>query len=157
GIPMLWMGEDTGTRNPFPFFGNYPAELARAVREGRLRGHAGLPGFDRSMPDPAAQETFLSAKLPGGAESAEHASRVRELLTIRREALAPRWAQMDVLAGGFEVDDSVLRVRWPVNVELLINLSSAPVTAPAGTLIACSQRGASPWVPPMTARFTEVP
>lgn len=40
--PMLFMGEEWGTRRPFPFFSSYTEpELAAAVREGRQREFAG--------------------------------------------------------------------------------------------------------------------
>ena len=58
--PMLFMGEEWGTRTPFQFFTSYadPA-LAAAVREGRTRefgghGWAELYGGDVEVPDPQA-------------------------------------------------------------------------------------------------------
>ncbi|MEM6531153.1 MAG: alpha-amylase family glycosyl hydrolase [Myxococcota bacterium] len=155
GVPMLFMGEESGTHRPFPFFGNFSDELAPLVRQGRLDWHAGLPGFDDAMPDPSAPATLNAAKLPGGAESEEHADRVRELLRIRREKLVPRWAQMERLSGAYEIQDSVLSVRWPVNVELIINLRTKPMPLPPGTQIASSRGPLAGEVPSRTALFLE--
>ena len=36
-IPMLFMGEEWGSRTPFPFFCGFEGDLAEAVRKGRRR------------------------------------------------------------------------------------------------------------------------
>jgi maltooligosyltrehalose trehalohydrolase len=67
-IPMLFMGEEWGAREPFPFFCDVSADLAEAVRKGRREEFARFAEFkDPSrqdlIPDPVAESTFLSAKL----------------------------------------------------------------------------------------------
>ncbi|MEL6544844.1 MAG: DUF3459 domain-containing protein [Myxococcota bacterium] len=130
GIPMLWMGEESGTRRDFPFFGDYPTSLADAVREGRKRDHQGLPGFDGPVTDPVSRQTFLAAKLPGGVEDENHASRVKAWLEIRRRELVPRYRKMDELSGEFSVEGKLLQVRWRVpddeGLRLVANFSEAP-------------------------------
>ena len=66
--PMLFMGEEWGAPQPFPYFCDFGGELAEAVRKGRREEFARFPEFaDPAMvariPDPIAKATFLSAKL----------------------------------------------------------------------------------------------
>ena len=62
-LPLLFMGEEYGEDNPFPFFCSFgdPA-LIKAVREGRQREFADLVGKE-PMPDPHAETTFAAARL----------------------------------------------------------------------------------------------
>ncbi|MEM6733234.1 MAG: DUF3459 domain-containing protein, partial [Myxococcota bacterium] len=145
GIPMLWMGEESGTKKPFPFFGDYPESLAPHVREGRKRDHAGLPGFDLpDIPDPVSRETFLSAKLPGGVEDQAHADRVRGLLTVRRERLAEHYRDLKELRGEYVVEGALLRAQWPLSdgsvLYLVANFGAKEAsTSPVlGDVIACT-------------------
>jgi len=59
-IPLVFMGEEIGTRAPFLFFTDHGPRLAQAVREGRAREFA----FEthKEMPDPNAIETFLASQ-----------------------------------------------------------------------------------------------
>ncbi len=43
--PMLFMGEEWGTKRPFPFFCDFPGELGELVRKGRREEFAGFPDF----------------------------------------------------------------------------------------------------------------
>jgi maltooligosyltrehalose trehalohydrolase len=62
-VPLLFMGEEYGERNPFPFFGSFgDAELVEAIRNGRAAEFKGFAG-DVAIPDPMAPETFASATL----------------------------------------------------------------------------------------------
>jgi maltooligosyltrehalose trehalohydrolase len=83
-IPLLFMGEEYGERNPFRFFTDHvdPA-VADATREGRKREFAAYSGFAGEVPDPGAEETFVSSRLsrvqrPG---TRDH---YRTLLSLRR-------------------------------------------------------------------------
>ncbi|WP_188945256.1 malto-oligosyltrehalose trehalohydrolase, partial [Polymorphobacter multimanifer] len=51
-IPLLFMGDETGSRSPFLFFTDFDADLADAVREGRRREFAKFEAFA----DPSARE-----------------------------------------------------------------------------------------------------
>ena len=44
-IPLIFMGEEGGSRTPFLFFTDHHGELAEAVREGRRREFAAFAGF----------------------------------------------------------------------------------------------------------------
>ena len=52
-IPMLFMGEEWGSKAPFPFFCDFRGELADAVRQGRRREFAGdYAKYGDEVPDP---------------------------------------------------------------------------------------------------------
>ncbi len=93
-LPLLFMGEEYGEENPFPFFCSFRGEeLASAVRDGRRREfHA----FDPAalVADPNAEATFESAPLswswPEGTARAGLRRLYRDLLAARREWPATR-------------------------------------------------------------------
>lgn len=89
-LPLLFMGEEWGETHPFPYFVDHsdPA-LVEAVREGRAREFSGFR-WAGEIPDPAAQETFESARIvPERAQDEPH----RTLLTLYRSLLALRSAR----------------------------------------------------------------
>jgi maltooligosyltrehalose trehalohydrolase len=63
GVPLLFMGEEYGEPAPFPYFVDHgdPA-LLDAVRKGRAEEFADI-GSAVEVPDPAAEATFVSARL----------------------------------------------------------------------------------------------
>ena len=88
-VPLLFMGEEYGEENPFPFFCSFrDEELRRAVSEGRRREYS---AHDREavIPDPGAEETFKRARLswswPEGSERQGLRRLYRDLLSARRE------------------------------------------------------------------------
>jgi maltooligosyltrehalose trehalohydrolase len=83
-IPLLFMGEEYGERNPFRFFTNHvdPA-VAEATREGRKREFAAYRGFAAEVPDPEAVETFLRSRL-SRVEVPGTRDHYRRLLSLRR-------------------------------------------------------------------------
>src|ERR1700682_1557215 len=63
-VPMLFMGEEWGSRAPFPFFCDFEGELADAVRGGRRKEFAGAYAkYGDGIPDPLDPSTFQSAIL----------------------------------------------------------------------------------------------
>jgi maltooligosyltrehalose trehalohydrolase len=89
-VPLLFMGEEYGERNPFLYFvSHHGAELTEAVRHGRRAEFASFewPG---EVPDPAAEESFLRSKVDRGrAAQAGH----REVLALYRDLIAVRRAE----------------------------------------------------------------
>jgi maltooligosyltrehalose trehalohydrolase len=62
-LPLLFMGEEYGEENPFPFFCSFgDPELVQAVREGRRREFAAF-AWQGEVPDPHAETTFAAARL----------------------------------------------------------------------------------------------
>ena len=78
GIPMLFMGEEWGSKAPFPFFCDFKGDLADAVRKGRRAEYdLGLCGIWRRNPrracriDPGLRGARLGrARRAGGTEAA---------------------------------------------------------------------------------------
>ncbi len=95
GTPMLFMGQEFSATSPFPYFADHTGELAAQVREGRLGflsqfPSLALPEMRAQVPDPAAPETFESARLDFS-ERAAHPAAValhRDLIALRRSDAA---------------------------------------------------------------------
>ncbi|HEV2296174.1 MAG TPA: malto-oligosyltrehalose trehalohydrolase [Tepidisphaeraceae bacterium] len=88
-VPLIFMGEEYGEVRPFPFFCSFSgAELIEAVRTGRKSEFKDLVGGGEDVPDPAAVETFESAKLswswPQGTHHAALRRLYQDLITARR-------------------------------------------------------------------------
>ena len=86
-IPLLFMGEEYGETNPFPFFSNFQdAGLVTAVREGRKKEFSYF-GWDVEVPDPFSPDTRGSAVLSWDwADPVRAGLRrlYRDLLSLRR-------------------------------------------------------------------------
>ena len=95
--PMLFMGEEWGTRTPWQFFTDHPEpDLAAAVRDGRRREFGGhgwdvLYGGDIEVPDPQDPATFRASILdrtelddPAHPEHARLRDWYRSLIALRR-------------------------------------------------------------------------
>ncbi len=143
-VPLLFMGEEWGSRRPFLYFCDYEGELAAAVRDGRRREFAQFQDFARPerrarIPDPNAPETFAASCLdwqereaPGGARQlAFH----RRLLSLRQREIVPRLAGVSGGASRAEpFGASGLLVGFRLGdgsrLSLTANLGSAPAPAP---------------------------
>src|SRR5205085_7168977 len=140
-IPMLFMGEEWGAAQPFPFFCDFGPELADPVRQGRREEFARFPEFQdpamrERIPDPMAEKTFTSAKLDWASiERAPHSGCLdwyRRVLAIRRAEIVPRLTA--IRAGGtYEVlGEGGVLVRWPLGggeaLVLATNLSAMPAS-----------------------------
>ena len=99
--PLLFMGQEWGTRRRFPFFCDLGDDLAEAVTEGRRREFTRFSAFRdpeqrARIPDPMAGETYRSAVLapeePADPAAATWLDLHRELLAIRRQEVIPRLA-----------------------------------------------------------------
>jgi maltooligosyltrehalose trehalohydrolase len=87
-LPLLFMGEEYGEENPFPFFCSFGDEhLREAVREGREKEFAGF-AWQGEVPDANAEKTFASARLswswPEGTFRAGLRRLYADLLAARR-------------------------------------------------------------------------
>jgi 1,4-alpha-glucan branching enzyme len=116
--PLLFMGEEWGAAQPFPFFCDFQGELAEAVRRGRTtefaRAFADVRGAP--APDPLAEGTFRAAVLDWGKRAVEpFASRLRlvqRLLQARRHHVVPWLAHEGLVNVEAEARNRVLRVYW---------------------------------------------
>ena len=118
-IPMLFMGEEWGAREPFPFFCDFDGELNAIVRDGRKRELARMPGFISDAddaPDPTRLETFLSAKLRwekrDAPEGAAWLAFYKSMLELRRIYVLPLLETLGTRPAEYEVGDGFIRVTW---------------------------------------------
>lgn len=93
-IPMLFMGEESGSETPFLFFTDFHDDLADAVREGRRREFAKFPAFAdpqarAAIPDPNAAPTFEASRPSPGPDAESWRQLIATLLRLRRDNLAP--------------------------------------------------------------------
>ena len=150
-IPLLFMGEEWGTRTPFLFFTDFHDELAAAVREGRRNEFSALPAFAdpqlrATIPDPNAVSTCAES-IPDPLEKKEPPhSQIREfyrrLLALRRERITPYLRDCRSL-GASTVGEAGVVARWRLNdgsvLTIAINLDSHSVEIDAsGDLIFAS-------------------
>jgi malto-oligosyltrehalose trehalohydrolase/4-alpha-glucanotransferase len=140
-VPMLFMGEEWASAQPFPFFCDFGEELAAAVRKGRREEFARFPEFKdpakrERIPDPVAATTFESAKLDWQQAKREpHAQWLdwyRRVLAVRRERIVPLLAGIRRAGQYAVVGDGAVQVHWPLDggasrLVLDANLSAAPV------------------------------
>jgi malto-oligosyltrehalose trehalohydrolase len=104
-IPLLFMGEEWGCRQPFQFFCDFAGELGEAVRQGRRREFPHI----QDMPDPTAEETFRRCVLRWEDRDAGWLAFYRELLRIRREKILPLKAKR----GRYRMfGERAFEVRW---------------------------------------------
>ena len=87
-LPLLFMGQEYGEEQPFPFFCSFSdPRLVEAVREGRRREFAAF-AWQGELPDPDAEATFASARLtwswPEGSPRAGLRQLYQDLLAARR-------------------------------------------------------------------------
>jgi len=101
GTPMLFQGQEFGSRRPFVYFADHDDELARAVAKGRRKFLAQFPALadpdvQERIPDPAALETFTACKLDWSERDRQGPlwTLHRDLLRLRRED--PAFAAQDL-------------------------------------------------------------
>jgi malto-oligosyltrehalose trehalohydrolase len=168
--PLLFMGEEWGAEQPFPFFCDFEGALALAVRSGRRREFARFSAFRdpaarERIPDPCDPATFESAVLRWeDAEREPHRSLLahyRELLAVRMREIVPRLSGAPGGAARYRAFGSTgLRVDWTLagaaQLTLLANLSDSPVAA--GVAIPAGRRlSATPDALPAALRDGRLP
>ena len=94
-IPMIFMGEEIGTRSPFLFFTEHHNELADAVREGRrneFRNFAAFRDADQRarIPDPNDAATFRASIPAPPGDGFDWPRFYRDLIAVRARHVIPR-------------------------------------------------------------------
>jgi malto-oligosyltrehalose trehalohydrolase len=146
-VPMLFMGEEWGSKAPFPFFCDFQGDLAEAVRRGRREEYAwAYSRYGDEVPDPLAASTAESAVLDwdsrDGPSGRRRLALVRHLLAIRRREIMPRLPGA-AFGEAHAADDGLLTATWRMGdgaiLRLKANLSNGevprPEIEPAGTPI----------------------
>jgi malto-oligosyltrehalose trehalohydrolase len=169
-IPLLFMGEEWGAAQPFPFFCDFAGELAASVREGRRREFAKFAAFRdpaarERIPDPTAAATFASAAIDWRAMAQPpHRGWLRwyqAMLRRRAGEVAPRLGGMAGHAGRWRaLGDRALEVTWRLGdgslLSLLANFAETALTLealPEGRILYASPAPSGTTLPPLAALF----
>jgi maltooligosyltrehalose trehalohydrolase len=139
-VPMLFQGEEWGSKVPFPFFCDFQGGLADAVRKGRRQEYAwAYETYGDEVPDPLDPATLQSAVLDWTGHTPEQNARlalVRELLALRRKEIMPRLK--GARFGDAEASDNgLLSAHWRMgdgtNLRLIANLGDHEIAANVST------------------------
>jgi maltooligosyltrehalose trehalohydrolase len=129
--PLMFMGDEWGSKQPFPFFCDFSGDLGEAVRRGRRAEfedtYRDLAG---GWPDPLTIETFRSAVLDwSDRERPEHRRRldlVRRLLGVRRAEIFPLLGKLGEHHAEARFDAGLMTAAWKLAARtqrLLANLT----------------------------------
>jgi maltooligosyltrehalose trehalohydrolase len=103
-IPLLYMGEEWGSKTPFLFFCNLGEDLAPLVTKGRREEFAKFEQFSdpevrERIPDPSAEQTFNASRLNWDElKQAEHQrtkNLTAQLLKLRSQKIVPLCAAFE--------------------------------------------------------------
>jgi len=145
-IPLLFMDEEYGSKQPFLFFTDYTGQLADAVREGRRREFARFSAFSdekrrAQIPDPNDARTFADSS-PPAPEAAATPDRLdwmhfyKSALAVRAKLITPRLKHggalgATVLSAADGSDANALVARWKLSdgetLSIALNLSQQSV------------------------------
>jgi maltooligosyltrehalose trehalohydrolase len=139
-IPLFFMGEPWGAREPFLFFTDFQAPLDAAVREGRRAEFSHFAAFAdpharEAIPDPNAAETFEASRCPMPPADALAGNAwlalFQQHLALRRHYLCQGASQARSL-GATVLGDRAIRAGWQLpggQWWLAFNLGAAEVSA----------------------------
>jgi 1,4-alpha-glucan branching enzyme/maltooligosyltrehalose trehalohydrolase len=170
-IPMLFMGEEWGAQEPFPYFCNFDEVLNEKIRQGRRKELSRLPGFDEGdLLDPTALSTFQRAKLDWSALSHPDAKDMlafyKLLLARRREQILPLLQGAAGHNGSYAGSGGLITAEWQLKggrtLCLTANLSDQPTASPhhpsGETIFSIGSRSGNqllPWTVTVTVRVAE--
>jgi malto-oligosyltrehalose trehalohydrolase len=135
--PLLFMGEEWGATQQFPFFCDFQGPLADAVRKGRRKEfESAYAELGDAIPDPLEEATFRMAVLdwhaPATRSGRKRLALIRDLLATRRREVLPRLAGTTFAAA--RCDGPNLTSDWSLadgqTLRLLANLSDAEAKPP---------------------------
>ena len=145
-IPLLFIGEEFGAREPFLFFTDFDGQLAEMVRVGRRQEFAATPGFasvdnTQAIPDPNDEASFAASRYTRNApNAAQWRAWVRDLLALRRTNIIPFLKSVHA-TGAEAIGDHAVQARWRLGaagtLTIIANLGLVPV----------------PWTMPSSAPF----
>ncbi|MBF0695842.1 malto-oligosyltrehalose trehalohydrolase [Actinomyces bowdenii] len=130
--PMIFMGEEWGTRTPFQFFTDHddPA-LAEAVSAGRIQEFADFGWRAEQIPDPQDPATVEASRLdwqePARPEHARLLEWYRRLIALRRRL---EWSQRRAWPR-VEEAEGLITVAYE-DLVVAVNLSGSPRALPGG-------------------------
>ena len=128
--PLLFMGEEWGATEPFPWFCDYEPQLMASVRQHREREFPGAA-------DPGAASTYAAAELDWSrVRQAAHARVLqdyRRLLAIRQRDIVPLIPQLHGVRCSHPGQGGAFAVSWASGartLHVLANLAAAPAPLP---------------------------
>ena len=136
-IPLLFMGEEWGSEQPFLFFTDHHDALADAVREGRRAEFAGFKAYAdagqrAAIPDPNAPATYSDSRpqVPDDPHPPWQAF-YQQLLHLRHQHITAQLPGCRAL-GAEVIADKALTARWRLadGRELRIDLNLAASAVP---------------------------
>ncbi|HTJ43511.1 MAG TPA: malto-oligosyltrehalose trehalohydrolase [Kofleriaceae bacterium] len=137
-LPLLFQGQETGSRAPWRFFADHDGDLGRAVRGGRAQfvaqfAQLATPEAQAALADPTARATFAACAL-----DPRERDFARPIVALHRDLLRLR---TELRIGEASVDGAVLSERTFVlfsgDAILLVNLGpTARLTTIAEPLLA---------------------
>jgi len=128
--PLLFMGEEWGSTQQFPFFCDFHGALADAVRKGRREEFkSAYAELSDEVPDPLDETTFRSAALDWDArmtlDGRKRLALVRDLLTTRQREIVPQLAGAKF--GAAQCEQGILTANWVLahgkTLRMLANLA----------------------------------
>jgi malto-oligosyltrehalose trehalohydrolase len=140
-IPMIFMGEEVGSRAPFLYFTDHDEKLAAMVREGRRREFGALVDVAGTLPDPNALSSFkASDPFDDAPNEAEWLSYYRDLLALRRTRITPYLAQAKAIDAQ-AVGAKAILARWRLDggrtLVIASNLDENAVTVALPRAVPC--------------------
>jgi maltooligosyltrehalose trehalohydrolase len=150
-IPLVFMGEEYGSRAPFLYFTDHNEQLAHLVRDGRRKEFAHFAAFAdarrrEQIPDPNAPATF-EMSVPTTQDVDERTrAHYRVLLQLRQRHIVPRIPGCRSLSAG-PVGGSGVLARWIMGDEselvVAANLGGEPLPVDAvdGPMLFESRKG----------------
>ncbi len=141
GTPMLFMGQECGSKQPFHYFLDQQGEIGKNVRKGRAKflrqfeSIRNIPDLESVLANPGQMATFEASKLVvkdrETQESVQLQTLFRDLLRLRREDPAIAQGDGNVIDGAVLSDDCfILRYFYEHPVEgasdrlLLVNFGT---------------------------------
>ncbi|BAN25914.1 malto-oligosyltrehalose trehalohydrolase [Caballeronia insecticola] len=150
-IPLLFMEEQYGSKQPFLFFTDYHDQLADAVREGRRREFAKFSAFTdekrrAQIPDPNDATTFAQSS-PNLADKQDEEDRLlwlhfyRSALTVRAKLVTPRLKGAKALGADVLAEKAIV-ARWKLGdgekLTIALNLGETDIAlkeTPPGKIV----------------------
>ncbi|WP_092099348.1 malto-oligosyltrehalose trehalohydrolase [Pontibacter chinhatensis] len=131
-VPMLFMGEEYGEKNPFLYFVSHgDEELIEAVRKGRREEFKSF-AWQGEAPDPQSEDTFNRSKISRSYTSDTRQNQLREfykrLLQLRKTSVALQRPDKDKVSARLDAQETVLHLVHQTkepNLYCLFNLSDA--------------------------------
>ncbi len=126
-IPMLFMGEEWGADEPFPYFCDFDDDLNEKVRAGRKRELSRLPGFDAAHAfDPTSPETVRIAALDWRrcTPASDMLNFYRLLIALRHRHVVPMLGHFASESGHADLEAAHVAVAWRTETGARLSLAA---------------------------------